>query len=59
MRVSIGPIAIGAAAVVMLLLCWCLASQAAENDQLLWRIGDADNNTAEFALGGDRSNGLV
>ena len=42
--------------VLMLSLCWGLTSMAAENDQLLWRIGEADNNTAEFALGGDRSN---
>jgi hypothetical protein len=41
---------------LMLLLCWCLTSPAAENDQLLWQIGKADNNTAEFALGPDRSN---
>jgi hypothetical protein len=39
-----------------LLLCWPLASPAAENDQLLWRIGKADNHTAEFALGPNRSN---
>lgn len=43
-------------AALTLSICWRLASQAAENDQLLWRIGKADNNTAEFALGPDRSN---
>ncbi|MHC4116084.1 MAG: polysaccharide lyase family protein [Planctomycetota bacterium] len=42
--------------VLMLLLCWCVVSPAAENDQLLLQIGKADNHTAEFALGPDRSN---
>jgi len=42
--------------VLVLLLGWCLTSPAAENDQLLWQIGKADNHTAELALGPDRSN---
>ena len=42
--------------VLILSLCWPLASPAAENNQLLWQIGKADNHTAEFALGPDRSN---
>jgi alpha-mannosidase len=41
---------------LMLLLCWGLTLTAAENDKLLWQIGKADNHTAEFALGPDRSN---
>ncbi|MHC4745251.1 MAG: polysaccharide lyase family protein, partial [Planctomycetota bacterium] len=46
----------GPAKTAVLLLCWCVSSSAAGNDQLLWQIGKADNNTAEFALGPDRSN---
>ncbi len=49
-----GPIKILA---LMLLLGWCPIAPAAENDRLLWQIGKADNHTAEFALGPDRSNG--
>jgi len=41
---------------LILSLCCCLVSPAAENSQLLWQIGKADNHTAEFALGPDRSN---
>ena len=41
---------------LILLLCLCSALTAAENAQLLWQIGKADNHTAEFALGPDRSN---
>jgi len=40
----------------MLLFCGCLAGPAAGQSRLLWQIGKADNNTAEFALGPDRSN---
>ncbi len=43
-------------AALILLLCWCSGLTAAEDSQLLWQIGKADNNTAEFALGPDRSN---
>jgi len=43
-------------AALMLLLCLCMSVLAAENDKILWQIGKADNNTAEFALGPDRSN---
>jgi len=42
--------------VLMLLLCSPLTGLAAEDNKLLWQIGKADNNTAEFALGPDRSN---
>ncbi|MHC4560922.1 MAG: hypothetical protein ACYS80_26880 [Planctomycetota bacterium] len=42
--------------VLLLLLCRCLTGLAAEDSKLLWQIGKADNNTAEFALGPDRSN---
>ncbi len=42
--------------VLMLLLCRCLTGLAADDNKLLWQIGKADNNTAEFALGPDRSN---
>ncbi len=42
--------------VFMLLSYWCLPAPAAENNTLLWQIGKADNDTAEFALGPDRSN---
>jgi alpha-mannosidase len=41
---------------LMLLFCSCLTGLAAEKDKLLWQIGKADNNTAEFALGPDKSN---
>jgi hypothetical protein len=34
----------------------CLTASAAGQTKLLWQIGKADNNTAEFALGPDRSN---
>ncbi len=40
----------------MFLFCRCLTGLAAEEDQLLWQIGKADNNTAEFALGPNKSN---
>ena len=40
----------------MLIFCAFLAGPAAAQDQLLWDIGKADNHTAEFALGPDRSN---
>lgn len=39
-----------------LLFCMCLTQLAAGETKLLWQIGKADNNTAEFALGPDRSN---
>ena len=42
--------------VILLLLCLCINGLGAENDQILWQIGKEDNNTAEFALGQDRSN---
>jgi len=42
--------------VLMLLLCSPLTGLAAEDNKLLWQIGKADNHTAEFALGPDRSN---
>ena len=41
---------------VSLLLCISLSSSVLGEDKLLWQIGKADNNTAEFALGPDRSN---
>ncbi|MGB2861975.1 MAG: polysaccharide lyase family protein, partial [Sedimentisphaerales bacterium] len=41
---------------LMLLFHWSLPALAAGNNTLLWQIGKADNNTAEFALGPDRSN---
>jgi hypothetical protein len=40
----------------MLLFQWCPSGLAAGENTLLWQIGKADNNTAEFALGPDRSN---
>jgi len=40
----------------MLLLCTCSAGSADSQNTALWQIGIADNNTAEFALGPDRSN---
>ncbi|MBN2313425.1 MAG: hypothetical protein JXM79_05810 [Sedimentisphaerales bacterium] len=40
----------------VLLLCVCLSGPALGQNHLLWEIGKADNNTAEFALGPDRSN---
>jgi hypothetical protein len=39
-----------------LLFCMCLTGLAAGETKLLWQIGKADNDTAEFALGRDRSN---
>ena len=39
-----------------LLLCACSAGPAVGQDKLLWQIGTADNDTAEFALGPDKSN---
>ena len=51
--------------VLSLLFCMCLTASAAgqrhsaelsRSPKLLWQIGKADNNTAEFALGPDRSN---
>ena len=50
---SIGLIRI---VLLMLLFCGGLAGSAAGQSRLLWQIGKADNNTAEFALGPDRSN---
>jgi len=41
---------------VSLLLGISLSSSVFGEDKLLWQIGKADNNTAEFALGPDRSN---
>ena len=41
---------------LMFLLLWCLPAPAAGDNTLLWQIGKADNDTAEFALGPDRSN---
>ncbi|MGD8499949.1 MAG: polysaccharide lyase family protein [Phycisphaerales bacterium] len=41
--------------VFMPLFCTCLTGLAAEDGRLLWQIGKADNDTAEFALGRDRS----
>ena len=41
---------------LMLLFQWCLPGPAAGDNTLLWQIGKADNDTAEFALGPDRSN---
>jgi hypothetical protein len=41
--------------VLVLLLCWCLPALGAADSSLLWEIGQADNGTAEFALGPDRS----
>ena len=35
----------------LLLVCMCLAGPAAGESTLLWQIGTADNDTAEFALG--------
>ena len=40
----------------ILLFNWCLPGPAAGDNTLLWQIGKADNDTAEFALGPDRSN---
>ena len=42
--------------VLSLLFCMCLTASAAGQTKLFWQIGKADNNTAEFALGPDRSN---
>jgi len=45
--------------VLSLLFCMCLTTLAAgqiRQNAGLWQIGKADNNTAEFALGPDRSN---
>ncbi|MCH7558241.1 MAG: hypothetical protein IIB56_12410 [Planctomycetes bacterium] len=41
---------------LILLFCSPLTGLAAEDNKLLWQIGKADNHTAEFALGPDRSN---
>ncbi|MHC4544562.1 MAG: polysaccharide lyase family protein [Planctomycetota bacterium] len=41
---------------VLSLLCMYLDAPAAGRTKLFWQIGKADNNTAEFALGPDRSN---
>jgi len=42
---------------VLTLLFYCCSSGLAAGDNaLLWQIGKADNDTAEFALGPDRSN---
>ena len=41
---------------LMFLLLWCRSVLAAGDNTLLWQIGKVDNNTAEFALGPDRSN---
>ena len=41
---------------VLSLLCMYLTASAAGQTKLFWQIGKADNNTAEFALGPDRSN---
>ena len=40
----------------MLLFSWCLPGLADGDNTQLWQIGKADNDTAEFALGPDRSN---
>jgi len=39
----------------MLLFSWCLPGLADGDNTQLWQIGKADNDTAEFALGPDRS----
>ena len=41
---------------VLSLLCMYLTAPAAGQTKLFWQIGKADNNTAEFALGPNRSN---
>jgi len=41
---------------LVLLFSLCMNGLGAENDKILWQIGNEDNNTAEFALGPDRSN---
>ncbi len=41
---------------LMLIFCGCLVGPAVGQNPTLWEIGKADNNTAEFALGPDRSN---
>lgn len=41
---------------MFMILFHCCSVLAAEKNTLLWHIGKADNNTAEFALGPDRSN---
>ena len=40
----------------IMILFLCCSALAAENNKQLWKIGTADNNTVEFALGPDRSN---
>jgi hypothetical protein len=40
----------------IILLHFCQTLPAAESNTTLWQIGEADNDTAEFALGPDRSN---
>ena len=42
--------------VLSLMFFVSLTASAAGQSKLLWQIGKADNNTAEFALGPDRSN---
>jgi len=41
---------------MFMILLHCCSAPAAENNTPLWQIGDADNDTKEFALGPDRSN---
>ncbi len=41
---------------LVLLFCSYMNGLGAEDDTILWQIGQADNNTAEFALGPDKSN---
>jgi len=42
--------------IIILLLQRCLSGSASGDNTPLWQIGKADNDTAEFALGPDRSN---
>ena len=42
--------------VLSLMFCMYFTASAAGQTKLFWQIGKADNNTAEFALGPDRSN---
>jgi hypothetical protein len=42
--------------IVLFMFSLCVDGLGADNDKTLWRIGKEDNNTAEFALGPDRSN---
>jgi len=41
---------------MFMILFHCCSAQATEKNTPLWQIGEADDNTAEFALGPDRSN---